>query len=120
MYVMIMINMILATLAAAQPMAQPTPGNASIDFVNSGGIRDWHADDDRGIYLRDSANRWYYAAFRYNCPGVLYNPRIAFDTDGFSRFDRSSRVVTEIGVCALESVDRSPAPAAKGGRSASR
>ena len=116
---------IFALLAAAAVAAQPVPsasapGLASIDFVGRGGIRDWHADDDRGIFLRDRANRWYYAAFRHSCPGVLFNPTIAFDTNGFDRFDRSSLVVTQTEVCAVESVDHSAAPAAKGGLSASR
>jgi len=115
---MTMIPLLLALLVAAHPAPPVSPGNASIDYVGRGGIRDWHADDDRGIYLRDRVNRWYYVAFRHSCPGVLYNPTIAFDTNGFNRFDRLSRVVTQTEVCGIESVDCSDAPQAKGGRAA--
>lgn len=88
---------------------------AAIDHANSGGIRDWHAENSSGVYLRDRTNRWYYASFRHGCPGVLTNPTIAFNTYGDHRFDRSASVITATETCAVESVTVSPAPAAKGG-----
>ena len=111
-------SIILASFLAAQAAPVHRPGLASIDDAARGGIRDWHAEDDRGIYLRDRTNRWYYAAFRHNCPGVLYDQRIAFRTSASNRFDRQSLVQTETETCAVESVDRSDAPEAKGGKAA--
>jgi hypothetical protein len=112
------LGLALASLLLVQSAggAQPAQGNASIDYAAGGGIRDWHADDDRGVYLRDRTNRWYYAAFRHRCPGVVRDQRIAFDTNGFQRFDRLSSVKTATETCAVESLDRSDAPAAKGGK----
>lgn len=109
------------TLAAAVAASAPALAStnvarqASIHHANNGGIRDWYAPNARGIYLRDRTNRWYYAAFSNECPGVLQDDTVGFDTFGDSRFDRSSRVVTRFGSCALDSVIASPAPPAKGG-----
>ena len=108
----------LASLLLVQSAGGPETANedAAIDYAASGGIRDWHAVDDRGVYLRDRTNRWYYAAFRHRCPGVVRDQRIAFDTNGYHRFDRLSRVVTQTETCAVESLYRTDAPAAKGGK----
>lgn len=108
-----MTPLILALALAAQPPV--APGNASIDYATTDGIRDWFAENDRGIFLRDRLNRWYYAAFTARCPGVFDRNSVGFDTFGDVRFDRSSRVVTPTMSCALSSLDRVPAPAAKGG-----
>jgi hypothetical protein len=102
--------------AAAQAHVPTLPPQAAIDHAANGGIRDWHAVDAKGLYLRDRTNRWYYAAFRHVCPGILTDARIAFDTHGDHRFDRLSNVVTSTETCAVESLVESPAPAAKGGR----
>lgn len=114
------IPILLAALLAAQSalaqfVVDPTaPGLAAIDYAVGGGIRDWHAVDARGIYLRDRANRWYYAAFDHDCPGVLYDARIEFITDGSNRFDRLGRVKTETMTCGLAALDASPPPTDKG------
>ncbi|GAA4007642.1 hypothetical protein GCM10022280_00180 [Sphingomonas swuensis] len=108
-----MTPIILALALAVSPAS--APGNAAIDYANTDGIRDFHADNDRGIYLRDRLGHWYYGAFTARCPGVLDGFSVGFDTNGFQRFDRSSRVVTPTMTCALASLDRSVAPAAKGG-----
>lgn len=110
--------LVISVAAAAAASASATtvvPRQASINNANNGGIRDWYAPGAHGIYLRDRTNRWYYAAFTYACPGVLYNDTIGFDTFGDHRFDRSSRVVTRQGSCAIDSVSATAAPAAKGG-----
>jgi hypothetical protein len=110
----------LAVAAAASAASAASPAavrQASINHFNNESIRDWFAPNANGIYLRDRTNRWYYGAFSHACPGVLYDDTIGFDTFGDSRFDRSSRIVTRFGRCGLDSLTRSPAPLAKGGRS---
>lgn len=104
-----------ALAACAQQPAPMAPGDSAIDFAAGGGIRDWHAADAQGIYVRDSANRWYYARFTAPCPGVLSDPRIEFDTDVVGRFDRFSRVITQTMTCAVDSLQPTVAPDAKGG-----
>lgn len=106
----------LSAVSAPAMASMPTVRQASIDHANNGGIRDWHAPNAKGIYLRDRTNRWYYAAFSHACPGVMYDDTVGFDTFGDHRFDRSSRVVTRLGSCAIDSLTASPPPAAKGGR----
>jgi hypothetical protein len=42
-------------------------GEVSIPFVNDGGIRDWHADGSKGMWLEAASGRWFYASFSSQC-----------------------------------------------------
>lgn len=106
---------ILLASLMAQPVFAQEGKDAVIDYAAGGGIRDWHAENDRGIYVRDSRNDWYYIQFKAPCPGVLTGQQIAFDTDVVGRFDKLSRVVTQTETCGVESIQRTKAPQAKGG-----
>ena len=110
----------LFAVVTAGSAAAATPLHASqetmIHDAGSGGIRDWHSDDDRSIYLRDRTGRWYYATFLGVCPGVRHSPSISFKTDALGQFDRFSTISTYRGLCSVGSVVRSPKPAAIGGR----
>ncbi|QIK78981.1 hypothetical protein G7077_08805 [Sphingomonas piscis] len=105
-----------ALLCAVPATSQPLPPQAAIHHANNGGIRDWYASNDAGLYLRDRTNRWYYAQFTHRCPGVLDGMTVLFDTHGDHRFDRSSTVRTKTMTCAVRSLVRTQAPAEKGGR----
>ena len=56
----------LPALAQEQPAP---PAEASIPFVNHGGVDDWRAEGSQTIYFRDSHGQWY--------KGILFMP--AFD-----------------------------------------
>lgn len=98
------------TMSAASPA-----GRSAIDYAAGGGIRDWHAEDANGIFIRDSANNWHYARFTGPCPGVVREQQIAFEPDPLGRFDELSRVRTQTETCAVASIQASQPPAAKGG-----
>ena len=110
-----------AALAACAPMHTPMPmppltaAETSIQYAGNGGIRDWHSDNDRSIYLRDRTGRWYLAMFNGVCPNLRAAQTIHFQTDAAGTFDRFSSLSTEYGRCQVGSVVRSPAPLAKGG-----
>ncbi len=110
----------LAVLAASGSAvaATPTlsPREATIHDASSGGIRDWHADDERSIYLRDRTGRWYQAFFQGPCPGVQHSPSIGVKTDLLGQFDRFSAIETYLGLCSVGSVVRSAKPLAIGNR----
>lgn len=96
----------------------PTPvapgGETIIPFAANGGIVDWHAENDRSIFLRDRAGHWYFVTLASACPGLQFNQNILFSTDPSGNFDRFSAISTRDYRCAVQSIVRSGAPAAKG------
>jgi hypothetical protein len=104
---------------AAAPKAEQTYGKrASIPFANSGAIRDWHADTDRSLYLRDRTGRWYHATLSGPCPSLRFQHRIGFETGPLGTFDEWSVIRTRDHRCHIDTLVTSPAPAAKGGSKA--
>jgi hypothetical protein len=96
----------LATLAHA---AKPAPWSeygieASIPFANSGGIRNFEANGDRGIWIEDRLRRWYYAKFVGTCQNLEYAAGVVFDTRGSSTFDKFGAVIVEDDYCPIESL----------------
>lgn len=106
-----------AALGACAPtQLQPvTAADTAIPFAANGGIRDWYANSERSIYLRDRTGRWYLAAFNGLCPRLPAAQTIQFETDAGGSFDRFSSIVTEYGRCQVGSVVPAQAPLAKGG-----
>jgi hypothetical protein len=103
--------------AVAAPQSGRFDGKeTAIDYAARGGIRDWHADDEQSIYLMDRTGRWYRATFSHRCLNLPSNQAIAFETDALGRFDRFSTIGTADMRCQVESIVRSPRPAAKGGK----
>lgn len=103
-------------LVAAPGVAQRSAlgAEAGIDYAANGGIRDYHAESERVIYLRDRTNRWYKATFVGVCPNLRTSDVIAFDTDGLGRLDRSGAVLTRSGRCQFDSLVRAAPPRGKG------
>jgi Family of unknown function (DUF6491) len=78
--------------------------DASIAFPNHGGIRNFEANEERGLWIEDSQRRWYYAKFIGNCRGIDYANGIAFDTRGSSSFDRFGAIAVNGDYCLIESL----------------
>ena len=102
----------LATAAGAQAAAPAAQAQASIPFANNGGIRNWHADRDKGLWIQDSHGKWYYAEFLGGtCRGLNFATTIGFDTLPSGTLDRSTTVVVpREGRCPLQSVVSSTGP----------
>lgn len=117
-----MANRILAAFLAlpmliAGGTAVASPGSAhrdaSIPFVNHGGIRDWRADGSHGIYVQDQQRNWYYARLMGPCTDLSYVDRIGFETRGADTLDKFGALVVRGQHCQIEQFTRSGAPPAK-------
>lgn len=98
-----------ATSAVGAAQAAPQP-QASIPFVNHGGIRDWRAADRDTLYVQDSRRNWYRAELMGPCLDLPFAHAIGFETRGVDRFDKFSNVVVRGQRCAVQSLVRSEAP----------
>jgi len=109
---------LLLTASPAAVSAQRIGTRTAIDYAGGGGIRDWHAEDERSIYIMDRMGKWYYATFSHRCMRLPNSGTVYFETDALGRFDEFSQVHTNWGTCQVDTIVRSHAPAAKGGRRA--
>jgi Family of unknown function (DUF6491) len=77
---------------------------ASIAFPSHGGVRNFRADDDRGVWIEDQRRNWYYASFMGRCRDIRWVDAIGFDTYGSSRLDRNSRLIVGDDVCTIQTL----------------
>ena len=112
-----------ATDAAAEsantpppPLVLPAPDDtphfhASIPFADHGGIYDWRANGNVGLWVQALNRQWYYATFMGTCWGLDTAPSIGFVTDVTGEFDRwSSVIVPHQPRCHLSTFEQSAAP----------
>ena len=94
-----------------QQAAQGEP-EAQIRFVQYSTIRDWHADNDRQLFLQALDRQWYQVDLFGPCIGLEYANRIRLDPkDPAGTFDRFSVVVLKGGErCQVASVKKAPPP----------
>jgi len=107
---------LLAVAGAAFASEATTPKPASIPFANHGGIRDWKADRDQGLWVQDIHRQWYYAKLMAPCTGLNFAQTIGFDTHPLGRFDQFSSIYVPGaggGRCAVQSFTLSAAPPGK-------
>jgi hypothetical protein len=107
--------------AAAPPQdaaaAKAKPEEVSIPFANHGGIRDWRADGDRGIWVQDIHNKWYYGRFMSPCIGLQFAEAVRFRTGPAGELDRWGAVrARNTGNCVFTSFVRSDGPPKKSDR----
>jgi hypothetical protein len=101
---------------AGSAIAAPVTPDVSIPFANHGGIRDWTADHDRGLWVQDVHRQWYYAKFMGPCIGLPFAQSIGFDTHPLGRFDKFSAIVVPgSGRCVVQSFALSGEPPPKKG-----
>ena len=108
-------GMMLAACSTTQyAFAPPVAGEpeAGIPFTQYHGIRDWHADNDRQLYVQAADRQWYQVDLFAPCIGLEYANRIGFDTrDPAGTFDRfSSIIVRGGGRCKVDSVKKIAPP----------
>jgi len=111
----IAIAMLLAALPAAalaDPGSAPAP-ETKIPFVRSQGVLDWKPHSDKGLYLRGTDGKWYYAKMMGSCPRLVTANTLGFETNAGGDLDRYSAVRAQGWRCPLESVTRSDAPPPK-------
>lgn len=104
----------LLPLTASFATESQSGREASIPFANNGGIRDWQADRDQGLWVQDIHRNWYYAKLMSPCIGLNFATSIGFDTRPMGTFDKfSSIVVPREGRCVVQSFTPSGAPPTK-------
>jgi len=99
------------TQYAFQPPAADEP-EAKISFVQYHGIRDWHADNNRQLYVQAADRQWFQVDLFGPCIGLEYASRVGFDTrDPAGSFDRFSSIVLRGGErCKVDSVKKIAKP----------
>ncbi len=97
---------------AAAASAPPEKGkDASIAFADHGGIRDWEADKDVGIWVQDVHRHWYYARFMSPCHELRFVEGVGFVTGPGGQLDRFGAVRTRGGErCVFASFEESKSP----------
>jgi hypothetical protein len=85
--------------------------DVSIAFADHGGIKDWQADHDLGIWIQDSHRKWYYARFMSPCHELRFAEGVGFVTGPGGQLDRFSSVkVRGEARCVFTSFDESAGP----------
>ena len=113
----------LATAASEVPaLAAPADKNAarepvlngpeaSIPFINHGGIYDFHVENDRGIWVQARDRKWYYGKFFSPCIGIETALRVGFQGGPTDTLDRFGAVVSRgAGRCVLTRLRASTPP----------
>ncbi len=93
-----------AALAGKELTAEPvlTGPEASIPFIDHGGIYDFHAYNDLGIWIQGRDRKWYYGKFFSPCIGITNAIRVGFKGGATDTLDRFGAVITrEGGRCTL-------------------
>jgi hypothetical protein len=98
-------------LAAPGSSPPPPAEEVSIPFVNFGGVRTFHAEDEDSVYIEDKRRRWYRGEIIGPCWGLRWAHRIGIETKGSSSFDRYSALIVDGERCQLTSLTRSEKPA---------
>jgi hypothetical protein len=112
-------GMAAAPAVYAQTYTADTAPEASIPFVNHGGIRDWRSDDRDTLYIQGRNRQWYKAELMAPAHGLPFAWTIGFDTGPVDRLDRFSSVVVEgirYPIHSLVKVDGPPARPSKARR----
>lgn len=106
--------LILAALAAglALPAHAEEPRERGVEtripFADS--IRNFHADDDRGVWIQDNRDRWYYASLAGPCFGMDFTHKIGVVTRGTSALDSFGAIVVDGQRCPITSLVTSAPP----------
>jgi hypothetical protein len=79
----------------AQSQETSVATEASIPFVNHGGIRDWRSGDRETLYVQGRDRQWFKATLMAPAHGLPFAWAIGFDTGPMDRLDRFSSVVVE-------------------------
>jgi hypothetical protein len=101
---------------AVQAEIAAKPAEASIPFINHGGVRDWQVADDNKIYIQDSKGKWYLATLATSSPDLPFATAIGFETKGVDKLDKFGAVVVAGTRYPLSSLTESgpPPPKKKG------
>ncbi len=107
----------VASLAGGASAAAPKPveygKEASIPFVNHGGIRDFRTVGRDTIYLQDQQRRWYRGTFMGPCIELPWANAIGVSSRGTSSLDKFGTLIVRGDRCPLRVAGPGRSPAAE-------
>jgi hypothetical protein len=87
---------------------------ASIPFANHGGINDWRADGDKGLWVQGINRHWFYAKFLGTCPQLPFATTVGFVSEPSGALNRWSSIrVRHGGRCQFIDFQPSEGPPVK-------
>jgi hypothetical protein len=103
--------LLAAGVTAPAFAAQPAPApQASIPFVNEGGIISWKAEDDSTLYVQSQGSKWYLVKLMAPCTGLPFAMRVGFATGPTDTLDNFSNVIVDGQRCPVQSVTMMSGP----------
>ena len=101
----------IAGAAESGTNAKTAPAQeARIPFAALGGINNWVADGETGLYIEGIRHQWYHAKLMGDCLDLPYVEHIGFVMEPDSSFDKFSSIVVRGHVCQVASMVKSEAP----------
>ncbi len=91
----------------------PAPGEpeARIPFVHLGGLYNWHADNDRLLYVEGRDRQWYRVNLFGPCIGLEFASGLRLiPSDSAGTFDRFGSIAIRDQRCKVESVKKVAQP----------
>ncbi len=92
---------------------EPPGKEATISFVNMGGIQDWRPDGEKGLYIDGPNRQWYYATFMSQCIGLNFTEHVGFVSEPNGNLDKFSSVLVDHRECHIKSLVTSDPPPKK-------
>eukprot|EP01012_Entosiphon_sulcatum_P053745 TRINITY_DN74020_c0_g1_i1.p1 TRINITY_DN74020_c0_g1~~TRINITY_DN74020_c0_g1_i1.p1 ORF type:complete len:119 (+),score=22.63 TRINITY_DN74020_c0_g1_i1:2-358(+) len=92
---------------------EPPGKEASISFVDKGGIQNWSADGEKGLYIEGRNRQWYYASLMSPCIGLNFAEHIGFVSEPNNTLDKFSSILVDHKECHIKSLVTSDGPPKK-------
>jgi len=103
----------LVAALSGHAMAADQIENVSIPFADSGGIDEWHAVDDKTVYLRSRTRQWYKAELLGPCNGLQFATKIGYVAEPTGSLDKNSSIIVDGQRCKLITLQKSEKPEPK-------
>lgn len=101
---------ILIPLLALGALSSAQAANDYLSFADMGGIRNFKADGDKGIYVEGRNREWYYAKFFGPCYDLRFHDQVGFVIDATGDLDRFSSILVGGQQCYFKSFERTDKP----------
>ena len=102
---------ITATAESKTPATQTAQQQeARIPFAALGGIMNWVADGETGLYIEGLRHQWYHATLMGHCLDLPYQERIGFVMEPDLSFNKFSAIVVRGHVCQVKTMVKSDRP----------
>lgn len=86
------------------------PPEIAIPAVNSGGVRNWVAEDDSTLFVQDNFRQWYRVKLHVPARQLLFAEGIAFITGPSGSLDNTSQILVRGQKFPVSSVTASEGP----------